>query len=460
MATDSCRATQQQQRHDLETVERRDLPGNDASWYRALLGDQETGRLVSSPDSDLEETAQLEMDPAEGPPVVAAAAEPAVAEAADVDVEVPEEELAEAESLEPLETSPDEPVHFPPETGAPEDADTSDDAAPEDDDSQTITAVPPLEEAEQDLDNTSEMVGQLWTAGDNTDHLDVWAPDEMNSKIESRRKFRWTSLIGIVAVIGLVVTGLVLLPTITQNRADDHRDLLTTALSDLRGELPDTQTSLAAATDPVSTSSDLSDLATQLTVLTAKASSLDAAAQADLPAAPPLTSRAPIDELEPIRARIEPLGTVANTIQRRIANLVEYRTLMADFLSLPDLPITADSSGQAELRVTLASAQADSAAILAGLPDDPALADHRSSARDLNDRFATWQVDYLEALRTEDSVVARELLAELGDGLAELDNQLVNPLAQIRRDTDADLISLAGSIDEVVIMATEGTIAP
>lgn len=440
----------------MQTAERRDLPGNDASWYRALLGDQENGQLDSS-QAPVVETTQLEMEQVEGPSPGAAPAAAELAEAVEADVDIAEADLEMAESLEPMEISPEEPVHFPPETGSAEDGDPSDDAAPESDDSQTITAVPPLEDSERDLDNTSEMVGQLWTAGDSSTHLDVWAPDEMNRKITSRRPFRWTSLLGIVGVIGLIVVGLVLLPTITQNRADNHREMLTTALSDLRAELPDTQTSLAVATDPTSTASSLSDLATQLTVLTAKASSLDAAAQADLPAAPPLTSRAPIDELEPIRARSEPLGSIANTIQRRIANLVEYRTLMSDFLNLPDLPISADSSGQAELRVTLASAQADSAAILAGLPDDAALADHRSSARDLNDRFATWQVDYLEALRTEDSVLARELLAELGDGLAELDSQLVNPLAQIRRDTDADLISLAGSIDEVVTMATKST---
>ena len=124
---------------------------------------------------------------------------------------------------------------------------------------------------------------------------------------------------------------------------------------------------------------------------------------------------------------------------------------MEGFLHVPDLPITADSSGQAELRVILAAAQADAAAILAGLPDDVALAEHRAEARSLNERFATWQIDYLESLRTEDSVAARALLAELGDGLATLDNQLVNPLAQIRRDTDSDLIDLASSIDGVVL---------
>jgi hypothetical protein len=439
------------------------------------LGDQENGRTPVSESTELE-TTQLELtqtEPSAPDTVEVGTPEPDESEPETSDAEAPLAATLDQDTEEQLAVSPQEPVHFPPEleeTGpatesSPDDQSsvepasvslTGSDEAPGSDSANPIAVVPPLvEDEDPTLDNTSEMVGQLWTAGDSTPPLDVWTPDAMNRQISSTRHFRWTSLLGIVAVVALIVVGLVLLPTITQRRADDHRDMFTAALSELRAELPGTQTSLAIATDPTSTSADLAGLATQLTVLTAKASSVDAAAQQDLPAAPPLTSRGPIDELEPLRQRIEPLGSAANTIQRRIANLVAYRTLMEGFLDVPDLPIAADSSGQAELRVILAAAQADSAAVLAGLPDDVALADHRAQARTLNERFATWQVDYLESLRTEDSVAARTLLAELGDGLTALDNQLVNPLAQIRRDTDSDLIDLASSIDGVVLSLAE-----
>jgi hypothetical protein len=464
MTTDSCRARQQQQGRGLETVETRELPGNDASWYRALIGDQENGQPPALDSSELgteqQETLQLEpsqAEPSEPDAAEAVPAEPPESETPEPDpAEPPTAEVAEPATgdEEAVVVQLDQPVHFPPERSGP-DADPSHDA-PEIDDSvhsKTIVAVPPLPADDSSLDNTSEMVGQLWSAGESAGQLDVWSPEEMDSKVSSSRPFRWTSLLGVLAVVGLIAVGLVLLPTITQNRADDHRDMYVAVLGELRGELPDTQTSLAVATDPASTTGDFADLVTQLTVLAAKASAVDEAAQEDLPSAPPLTSSKPIDELEPIRLRIEPLGPAAIAIQRRIANLVEYRTLLDGFLDLPDLPIAADSSEQAELRVTLAAAQAESTAILAELPYDPALEDHREQVRDLNERFATWQVDYLEALRTEDSVLARALLAELGDELAELDNQLVGPLAQIRRETDVDLIALAGSIDEVVDLA-------
>jgi hypothetical protein len=108
----------------------------------------------------------------------------------------------------------------------------------------------------------------------------------------------------------------------------------------------------------------------------------------------------------------------------------------------------------------LASAQAESASILADLPSDVSLAPHEELARSINEDFATWQIDYLEALRNEDAATAAALVEELNTDLEELDAALVTPLAQIRRQTDADLIDLARSIDEVTALAKGETAAP
>lgn len=458
----------------MDTVEKRELPGNDASWYRALLGDQEgNGRPRTDRDA-ADAAASVGAD-------TAALTDTSIdsssedTETADETVAASADEVAADPQTTALGGDVQKPVEFPSDTGEPDTADSEDLAgadaphanqvdtaqpAPDTTAEKMITAVPPLAAADDAIDNTSEMVGQLWTASAPSGPLDDWAPDDMDRKVSSSRSIRWTSIVGVLAIVGLIAVGLVLLPTIARNRADSHREMLTTALTDLRGELPETQTSLAVATDPASTPAELTALSTQLTALAAKASALDEAAMTELPSVPPFTGRAPIEELEPIRQELEPLGSIATSIQRRIANLAAYRTLMAGFLNLPDLPITADSSSQAELRVTLAAAQADSASILAELPDDVALAEHRSLARDLNERFSGWQVEYLEALRTEDSVIARGLLAELGDGLAALDNALITPLAEIRADTDMDLIALAGSIDAVVTEANGGSTSP
>ena len=411
----------------MDQIDRRQLPGNDASWYEALIAER-----TEAADRAAEITAGAAAVNVAGN-AARTAASTAVDEVPDTrEHGAPTEVDTVAETPEP-ETQPE----------------ASDGESP------VMAAVEPVEQDDAQLENTSEMVGQLWTARDASGPLDGWEPDEMDRKISSSRSVRWPTVIGALAVVGLIAVGLVVLPSITQSRADEHLNMITAALRELRAELPDSQASLSVATDPASTTADLSGLTTQLTELAAKASALDQATQAELPKAPPLTSSAPIDEIEPIRQRAEPLGTTALTIQRRVSNLVEYRTLMDGFLALPELPTSAEPAVQAELRVQLASDQADSASILAELPNDVSLEEHKSLARDINERFATWQVDYLEALRTGDTNAAAELIAELESGLRNLDDALVTPLAQIRRQTDSDLIDLARDIDAVVAAADE-----
>mgnify|MGYP001815926379 FL=1 len=414
----------------MERTEQRELPGNDASWYREMIADRVDSRRV----------------------------------AVGVETETQPDESAESieDAREITSTEPDA-ATLPNEVdagGAVAGETVADQAGefdgPHDDASASPAIVPvPVIADDAPVENTSEMVGQLWTARDASQPLEDWEPEEIDRKVGSARSFRWTTLIGVLAIVGLIVAGLVVLPSITQQRADSYRQSITDPLRELRAELPDTQASLAIATDPTSDGGALEGLTTQLTTLAAKASALDAATRADPPAAPLFTSSAPIDEVEPVRNQAEPLGSVALTIQRRIANLVEYRTLMSGFLVLPELPTVADSDTQAALRVELAAAQAESASILAELPNEAALESHTAMAREISQRFATWQVDYLEALRTNDADGAAVLIAELETSLAELETALVIPLAQIRREVDADLIDLAREIDEVTALADE-----
>ncbi len=416
----------------MERTEQRELPGNDASWYREMIAEQTESKLAPSEV----ETAPQAVEPTDDSTDVAPAGDAPATPPMVATVDAADDET-------PGTTQLDETLD------AAEDPALPDDSAPP-----AIAPVPPPVD-DAPLENTSEMVGQLWTARDSYGPLEDWAPEDIDRKVSSARSFRWTTLIGVLAIIGLIAAGLFVLPSLAQRRADSYLESIVDPLQALRAELPDAQTSLAVATDPAADGAALAELTTQLTTLAAKASDLDAATQADPPAAPPLTSAAPIDDVEPVRQKAEPLGTAAITIQRRIANLVEYRTLMTGFLVLPELPTTADGDVQATLRVDLAAAQAESASILADLPSDPALDGHAAMARGVNERFATWQVDYLEALRTGDAAAAGALIAELEGSLVELDNALVTPLAQIRREADTDLIELAREIDEVSALAAE-----
>jgi hypothetical protein len=432
----------------LDTIEDRELPGNDASWFRALLEEYDRPEPPAEPEpgSAAEKPAAPAPEPAAAPtpdPVATDESEDETNVATPAEDPVPEA-VADSSStgtllVEPIPPEPEAPVHG-------------------DDDDSVIDfrAGPPP--APVDLvrspETTSETVGRMWESQDSGGPLDDWAPEAMDRAISSRRTFRWTSLILAVLAVTLVAVALVLLPSIARSRANDRRQLYRDALSDLRNELPDTQTSLAIATDPGSDLTEIQDRSTELTQLASYVSGVEEATQLPLPTAPPLTSKAPINDLEPIRSRLEPIATNGLTIQRRISNLVSYRSLLGSFLQLPELPTAADSAQQSELRVALAAANAESASVLSELPSDVALDDHHAQARALSERFADWQVEYLEALRTEDVATAQTLVAELETSIADLNNALVTPLAQIRRQVDDDIITLASSIDDVATLIT------
>lgn len=454
----------------MDKAETAELPGNDASWYRALL--EEDGTSNGAVDAGNLDPPPSELPAFTLPPTIVTV-EPhnEQVDTGDVDsagIEDSEEPdphdgvgaaLAGTAAAAPPTDQPTTEVAAPL-------TDTNNDnyepaaAGTLEPDPTTDPHLTPVERKLSPGESASEMVGHLWTSSAQDGPIEGWAPDDMDRAISSKRSFRWTPVIAFTTVVALVVVGLVLLPTITRSRANNHRDMMTAALDALRGELPDTQTSLEIATEPDSTTTDLGDLSTQLTALSAKASAVDGAGRASLPSTPPLTSSQPINELAPIQKRLEPLATTALTIQQRIANLVEYRMLMNNFLVLPDLPTEADAATQSDLRVAMASAQAQSASILADLPEDVSLSEHAALAKQTNESFATWQVDYLEALRTQDAVTAEVLIADLTAQLNELDAQLVTPLAQIRRQADADLIDLARSIDDVVGLALGQVPAP
>ena len=222
MATDFRRGRSQGQRRTLEKLEHRELPGNDASWYRALLVDQDeaNGQTQPPPQTDtpvpdetpdpvdalaiegpellldIEPADESEDDPADTEPEDAAEPVPVDFppndEVDQLSVAALEPDLAE--SLDPAESLEIQQAQELPTDLEPADLEP---AEPESPDPDADKVEPPLiapvpEQAADDsrVDNTSEMVGQLWTSQEPESPLDDWAPDAMNSKISSTRPFR------------------------------------------------------------------------------------------------------------------------------------------------------------------------------------------------------------------------------------------------------------------------------
>lgn len=299
-------------------------------------------------------------------------------------------------------------------------------------------------------ESTTELVSELWTRGERAaDPFDGWVPDELSHTVDDERRFRWSTILGLAVVLALLVVGGVWLVGSSDGRAAARADDYRRVLIDLRADLPDAQSVLAQVTEPAADATQFADLIPTVADLRADAeSALDVAAE-PLPTAWPLASSKPFEVLEPVRQTTSQQATTAQAIARRLGEVLDYRSLFARFLDTGDLPSRPETD-LSELNLRLAAAAADSASILNELPADAALAPHAQLARNALERFTTWQVDYVDALRTDSTDEVAVLLDELAAIKARLDEELIAAVALIRSEVDASIIDLAAALDAAV----------
>ncbi len=303
---------------------------------------------------------------------------------------------------------------------------------------------PPETLDDVEAQNTTEAVSQLWKAGE-ADALTDWAPEELSKTAEKERSFRWPVVITVAVLVAAVAALLLWLPRTSEGRADDLAVAYGAALGEIRNDLPAAQQVLAVVTDPAEDASQFPELIPVIADLRADADGALELASEPMPSAWPLASDEPFDELRPFRDQTSAEAITAQAIARRLGDVLDYRSLFSGFMVVGDLPTTSNDLN--ELNTRLATAAADSALILTELPEVAAFADHRAAAQDLVDRFLTWQVDYVDALRTGDTATVTILLAEYTLLRTELDELMLDALTQLRVEIDAQIIQLAGDID-------------
>ena len=282
--------------------------------------------------------------------------------------------------------------------------------------------------------------------------LDGWKPDELSRKLRSGRNIRWTVVVALALVAIGVSAAILWLPTIGERRAAATATTYREALVDLRNVLPESQLALAAVTDPATSPDGVAAVVPITADLEARAHRVSVVGAIPLPSTPPLVPRAPLDLLQPVRARMGTIGPAGEEVARRLGHGFVYRTTIPLILATPDLPTTGDDTVVADLSVALASVLADSVGLVDDLPDSPAFSEMKTLIQQSVTWFSTWQVEYLEALRVGDSEAAAELVDELDTRRAELRLALFEALAQLRVEVDAAILALAGEIDVALVM--------
>lgn len=274
----------------------------------------------------------------------------------------------------------------------------------------------------------------------------------MSKPLRSRRSFRWGAALSFVVLVAAIIAAVIFLPRVAEREADAATEEYEQALVELRNVLPDTQAALADLTDPAATPGQIAEVVPATAELSAKAHEVATLGSEPLPSTLPLIPRSPLEELEPVRGAMVVAGAEGDVIAVRLGHGFAYRTTVPALSATPELPAEADSTTINQLSVTLAESLADSSLLVSELPEDPAFADVKTQADSATIRFAAWQPEYLEALRSGDVDAATALIIELDEirlGLADANTQA---LLVLRTDLDRQIIDLAADIEATLLI--------
>ena len=144
------------------------------------------------------------------------------------------------------------------------------------------------------------------------------------------------------------------------------------------------------------------------------------------------------------------LGAEGEGISGRLATAFSYRSTVPLLFATSDLPTQADSSTVDQLSVALAESLAETARLIADLPPDPTFAETRELATEASARYASWQLEYLDALRQGDTARATSLINELDETRADIDRSLNAALSTVRTEVDPRIVALATETEEAI----------
>jgi len=281
--------------------------------------------------------------------------------------------------------------------------------------------------------------------------LDEWQPDELSRSLRSGRRVRWTVLLIALIVGAAVAIAVIQFPRAADQAAQVVADDYRSSMVDLRNQLPSTQQALATLTDPETGEADLSTVVPATAALGALSNTVTQLAGEPLSPTIPLLPWDPMMDLEPTREQMTFIGASGEQIALRLGHGYVYRTTMPLLLETPDLPTEAsDSQTINALSVDLASALADSADLVASLPQDPAFDATRDVAIEYVERFQAWTIDYLTALRGVDVGQAESLVDELVQMQIDLAMRTAQSLLLLRAELDQQVIELATDTEAAI----------
>lgn len=283
------------------------------------------------------------------------------------------------------------------------------------------------------------------------DPLPNWEPSAASARLGRHSYGRWVAAglaVAVLAAIGWLVYSL---PRGVQQDADELAASYRDSLTALRNELPTTQSALQILTDPASSENEVAAVVPAIGDLNTRATVVVAQATTPLPETLPLVPTTPLDELEPTRSSMLILGAEAEGISGRLATTFAYRAAAPVLFDTPQLSIEADSATIDQLSVDLAESLAETARLISELPPDPTFTPTRELATSASERYATWQLEYLDALREGDAERAAGLVTELTTTKAAIAAELERALDAVETEVAPQIVAIATEAEVAIV---------
>lgn len=265
-----------------------------------------------------------------------------------------------------------------------------------------------------------------------------------------RRRVWWVTGLLLLILGGAVGAGIYLLPRASDQDAavlaSQHRSVMV----EMRSELPSTQQALADLTDPTASPESVSAVPEAIAALNSMSGRAIAVATTPMPATLPLVPRDGFDSLEPTRETMTILGATGRDVAGRIGIGFTYRTSIEALFGVDGLPVEAPDEAITDLSLALAEDLADTGRLIADLPPDARFAAVAEAATVASQRYPTWQLEYLDALRQGDRDQAGALVAELAAARRTVDSRLHTALSDMRTELDGLIVMLAAELEAAI----------
>ncbi|GMQ86467.1 MAG: hypothetical protein BMS9Abin07_2046 [Acidimicrobiia bacterium] len=265
-----------------------------------------------------------------------------------------------------------------------------------------------------------------------------------------RRRVWWITSLLLLILGGAIGAGIYLLPRAADQEATELASQHRTAMVEMRNELPKTQQALADLTDPAASPEAVSVVPEAIAALSSVSGRAIAAATAPLPTTLPLVPRDGFDSLKPTREAMTILGATGRDIAGRIGVGFSYRSSIEALFAIDGLPVDAPDDAITGLSLVLAEDLADSGRIVADLPQDAGFIAVAEAATVASQRYPTWQLEYLDALRQRDRGRAETLLAELEAARRTIESRLHTALIDMRTELDGMIVVLAAELETAI----------